>query len=136
VCASVPVHRAKVALLGGVDVSFLIFAASVHYPGRLETRALILSNSSPHARTHSHTQIHSSIGHFCEELALNIHIYSPMVCCTSSCIDISVCCILRNCGCAQSSHATCNKDINGAHTPQIIEQCHLVNEVLFKLCCY
>ena len=56
-CASVPVHRAKVALLGGVDVSFLIFAASVHYPGRLKTRALIPSNPS-HAQpqTHAHAR--------------------------------------------------------------------------------
>lgn len=44
--ASVPVQRAKVALRGGAYVSFLIFAASVHYPGRLKTRALISPSSS------------------------------------------------------------------------------------------
>lgn len=49
--ASVPVQRAKVALRGGAHVSFLIFAASVHYPGRLKTRVLIPPSSSPPTNT-------------------------------------------------------------------------------------
>lgn len=79
VCASVPVHRAKVALLGGVDVSFLIFAASVHYPGRLKTRALIPSNPLPHAHTHTQTNkqthmIHNSRAFFVKSWSMNMHI--------------------------------------------------------------
>lgn len=81
VCAPVPVHRAKVALLGGVDVSFLISAASVHYPGRLKTRALIPSNPSPHAQAHTDTHTHART-HFLEELAYEYASSSLRLCCT------------------------------------------------------
>lgn len=107
--ASVPVHRAKVALLGGVDVSFLIFAASVHYPGRLKTRALIPSNPSQNTHTHTHTpciqlmqiQIHTAVRHFYEDLAHEYAYFSLMLCSTRAHAlqEGCVASLEFNCGC-------------------------------------
>lgn len=108
VCASVPVHRAKVALLGGVDVSFLIFAASVHYPGRLKTRALIPSNPSQNTHTHRthNSRRYTAVRHFCEELVYEYAYFSLMLCSTRAHAlqEGCVASLEFNCGCWKPSH--------------------------------